>query len=670
MAGAADPWAQYVTSPQSIAPAQAPAADPWAQYVNGGIKAPISTFGSDALDAAQSLGSGLVKGAAETAMTPETLKRAGTGLVDWGLDKAEGGVRWALGMPALSPEEQQYRAEASANAPSVVMDKTLASGQDAARGMLTDNLHAPTTLPGQYAQTIGEFVPGLAGGEGSLAARVVRQVLVPAVTSETAGQVAHQVAPGLEPYARLAGGVAGSVGGAATQPSVAAIDGLTPQAASYMANNLSSPALLPQQMADLQKLGPTATMADVSPSWMGVARAAAARPDTRDTVVNTLTDRAAGANTRLGQDLNSALGPAQVPSQVAADITSAQKALGPSYDQAFQNARAVDTRPIADNLESAATNLRGPAQSAVQQVRSYLNIPGTDVLDPHPGALFQTRSAIDGLLKTEQNPQVVRQLSIARQQVDDALAASVPGIKNIDAQWQELARQKEALAQGSTVLDTGKTALWPQEFQVQQQANAVPAGTMVGPSASALRSQQGTRAELERIVGTTANDPAALRRAIQSEGDWNRAKMAGQFGQAPAQQVFDAVDREGKFANTANRVTAGSDTAMANRFGQFLDQQSVPKTVPLSANIVGMGLGAAQKLYGALRSAGAERNAGRYANQLGEASVSSGPAQAKLLRALMDYHTANAGVSPTRDALARALLTSGAASSVARGQGG
>jgi hypothetical protein len=74
-----------------------------------------------------------------------------------------------------------------------------------------------------------------------------------------------------------------------------------------------------------------------------------------------------------------------------------------------------------------------------------LNIPGTDQLDPHPGALLATRNAIDGMMANEANPQVIRQLTMARQAVDGELGKAVPGIKDVDAKFQELARQSDAL---------------------------------------------------------------------------------------------------------------------------------------------------------------------------------------------------------------------------------
>jgi len=68
--------------------------------------------------------------------------------------------------------------------------------------------YQPKTVAGDYAQTAAEFAPN-ALAPGSAAARVAR-VLVPAATSETAGQVTKGTKA--EPYARALGGLVGGVG--------------------------------------------------------------------------------------------------------------------------------------------------------------------------------------------------------------------------------------------------------------------------------------------------------------------------------------------------------------------------------------------------------------------------------------------------------------------------
>jgi hypothetical protein len=76
-------------------------------------------------------------------------------------------------------------------------------------------LYKPQTTTGEYVNTAIEMAPA-ALLPGTVAQRV-GQVAVPALTSETAGQVARRVAPAAEPAARLVGAVGGSVGASIAQ---------------------------------------------------------------------------------------------------------------------------------------------------------------------------------------------------------------------------------------------------------------------------------------------------------------------------------------------------------------------------------------------------------------------------------------------------------------------
>jgi filamentous hemagglutinin len=73
----------------------------------------------------------------------------------------------------------------------------------------TGPFYQPKTIVGDYAQTAGEFVPGaLLMPEGSLATNALRYGVLPAISSETAGQLTKGTAA--EPWARAAGGILGA----------------------------------------------------------------------------------------------------------------------------------------------------------------------------------------------------------------------------------------------------------------------------------------------------------------------------------------------------------------------------------------------------------------------------------------------------------------------------
>lgn len=81
-----------------------------------------------------------------------------------------------------------------------------ASGIQKSVEAVTGPFHQPQTTAGEYAETVGSFLPAVVGGEGSLGARLLRMVAAPAAASETAGQITKGTAA--EPYARIAGAVA------------------------------------------------------------------------------------------------------------------------------------------------------------------------------------------------------------------------------------------------------------------------------------------------------------------------------------------------------------------------------------------------------------------------------------------------------------------------------
>jgi hypothetical protein len=81
----------------------------------------------------------------------------------------------------------------------------------------TGPFYQPKTIPGQYASTLAEFAPGMViPGGGGIGARVFNTV-VPAIASETAGQLTSGTP--IEPYARFAAGmVAGPAAGKLVTP--------------------------------------------------------------------------------------------------------------------------------------------------------------------------------------------------------------------------------------------------------------------------------------------------------------------------------------------------------------------------------------------------------------------------------------------------------------------
>jgi hypothetical protein len=156
---------------------------------------PVAEGPSVAADVAKSAGTGIVKGALGLAgMVPDISAAAHSAANKYLFDPL---LDATIGKPSNSEVERAF-------------DPNKALGSESLqRGLesVTGPLHKPQTTAGEFAQTAGEFAPGLLGGGEGLMARLAKQVAAPAIASETAGQATKGTAA--EPYARVAGAVAG-----------------------------------------------------------------------------------------------------------------------------------------------------------------------------------------------------------------------------------------------------------------------------------------------------------------------------------------------------------------------------------------------------------------------------------------------------------------------------
>nr|WP_156935563.1 MULTISPECIES: hypothetical protein [unclassified Mesorhizobium] len=346
-------------------PAATPAADgPWTKYaapaapaggnnieslIRGTEQAPASM--STAKDVGLSFGSGIPRGLAETAMFPITLSRTVEGAGNWLYNKAEDGVRYAIGADPLSDEELARRAEPMG------VNGYLYGAQDRTREIMDAVLHKPETTSGKYAGTIGEFVaPGgipskaarLAATGREVAQRVgedlVGNVLVPAVASEAAGQATEGTQ--YEGLSRFLGALFGNAGTAAGR-AYNAPESVVRRATSEMTDADWRRALgLQDNTTGVRLTGPEAIAqatngASALPNLLrvvegsvdGRARTApffAARPAQVDTAVGNVLDQIAPQSTQP-----STLGP------------RAAEAAGNVIDQTRQGINA-QTRPLYD----------------------------------------------------------------------------------------------------------------------------------------------------------------------------------------------------------------------------------------------------------------------------------------------------------------------------------
>lgn len=208
----AGPWEKY--APQAEA-------GPWTKY---GSKEPAM---STTEDVARSAGSGARNVVESTLGMVGDLRELPRNIAMWGMEK--------LGAP---PEATERLRDAKLFPTMPGLDA--APTTEDIRNNVTDPLigdalkHEPQTIPGKFTQTGVEFLPAAFGNRASLFRRAA-QVAVPAASSETAGEIAHEIAPEYEPWVRAAAAIFGGGAVAATSPRTAAqtvsraVEGATPQ---------------------------------------------------------------------------------------------------------------------------------------------------------------------------------------------------------------------------------------------------------------------------------------------------------------------------------------------------------------------------------------------------------------------------------------------------------
>jgi hypothetical protein len=174
---------------------EAPKADSWDAFPEA---SPAKGAKDTAIDIGKSAGIGVARGAIGLAGIVGDL----TDLGAKGLEGASNFIADKTGM------ERYKRPEAGSVLENIPTTQSITKAVEG----VTGDFYKPETTAGEYARTIGEFVPAALAGPGGLARKTLMQAALPGVASEAAGQ-ATEGSP-IEPYARAAAGVAGGLTGA------------------------------------------------------------------------------------------------------------------------------------------------------------------------------------------------------------------------------------------------------------------------------------------------------------------------------------------------------------------------------------------------------------------------------------------------------------------------
>jgi hypothetical protein len=581
-------------------------------------------------------GGGLGNEMRRVGTTIDNLVRSGANGMTFGLaDKFAGGMDAVTGQaPSYDAGVKAQRARTEALPPAERLTGEIAGGLAGGVGLAKSGVTlAGRVGPGLFRRFLGYGVEGAGYGAAHGAGNTYSDNPADYVENAKKGATVGAMIGGALPVAGSAAGGAYRAAGAFLGPRV--------EGASSGASAMLRTAAMADEagMRNLPNMGDDAMLVDAGPAMLGLGQGAVTGTGSgRSKLVNALRERDANTVPRINQALDGAIGPAPRPSQIQADIDANVQRVIPEYNGPFDASRPVNTQAIADELDHAIQTLRGPAQQAIRRVREYLNVPRQEglersipsELDTSPFALFQTRQAIDTLLETEQSARVIAQLTRARALVDTELASAVPGIKQVDAKYAELMRQGEGLQRGSQVFDSGKTAVRPADLSDEMRAGALPQGEQVGPSAVPVRVRQGARAEIDRLVGTHANDLNALERKLGTPEDWNAQKFALIFGEGPHNKVAETLGNNRRFRQAYQDIVQNSQTAQ--RVGAAKAMEGTQGgNVPSDTTLTGLGLRALNAMSRAI--AGASTTATK--NEIGEILAAEGPEVQRIARELL-----------------------------------
>lgn len=545
-----------------------------------------------AKDVGASFGSGLVRGAGELAMLPVTLPRLMKQGIDWGMSQLPGAAKGPMQPNAI--------------------DGAIFGAQDQARGVMDQNLYAPQTTAGEYAKTVGEFIPGAVAAPGSILGNAFRFGVVPGVASETAGQLTKGTAA--EPWARAGAGIAAGVGMAVAQrPSSAqqAIEGMAggsiPRAELQAAD-----ALMAEAASRGVKLTPIEALNQVTNNKYP-----------RLAVAQRTVETSPGGAPAMGEMM------AQRPGQVQAAGQQAFDQLAPNPAGPQQTGIAV--RNAADatikDTQRAINDATRPAYQAAENVRIAPQDFARLQADPMFGQILSEIRSRPELNKTvahlpDDSVGVIDLVQrIFRERSQNAAAPGQASTSNTIAANFESSRAP--LVQAAEAATGGPTGPYATAKQAQEQLRGkylepltegrvgqMAGTTDVGVQTNALfppKPQAGSAPEVAAVVSQIAKkDPKAAidlvgqhARTVFAEATQNNASGPNQFGGGNFAAQIRGNAEQAASLEAAVRALPGGNTRW-DGFSKFLDVlEATGKRLPRGSDT-----NVNQQMTGALETGG------------------------------------------------------------------
>jgi hypothetical protein len=420
-------------------------------------------------------------------------------------------------------------------------------------------------------------------------------------------------------------------------------------AASRVASYLTDLGLSPADVqAELTRLGPSATIADVDPALTTKAAALAAKGGASTSILkNAFVARAEGADNRVGQAIDAALGPKpDLTATGDAIYAKAQAAASPFYTAARANPTQMDATPVLNEIDARlASGAVGGTKTNLMKIKDFLtaekaDIPGPDgqrismaipKSDPH--SLLAVRQELDDMIaKAPQNPDTtgaknaVGALNDMRGRIDDVLKSD-PNIAAGDAAFSQQMRLKDALNQGTELFTKGVRL---EDFK-RALATATP------DEIDAMR--PGARVAIGDAFDTARQGTLSAARSMFGKATANRAKLDALFPNAG--DVFDKIAAEQTLRGNEQWIARNSKTAETTEALKEFDMHPPQSGSSILPAIAGYAIGGepgaaaavgAKSGFGAIKNALTEASRNRLMSDLASGLSATGPEQNMFLR--------------------------------------
>lgn len=341
---------------------------------------------------------------------------------------------------------------------------------------------------------------------------------------------------------------------------------------------------LPTVRAELERLGPNATIADLGENLSATARGATARTGSARTIAsNLLNDRQTGQQSRLlsaagGEDFDVG----DFKASFARAMTQRQSQAAPLYEKAY-----ATSMQMTDQLKAL---IKRPAlKNALQRALTIVKDEG---------------------ITTNGEVGHVRVMDAAKQELDDQIGSALRNgerntarrllrIKNellaeVDAQVPEYKQARELFSSEASLRDAGSLGRSVLTTRVDMEAAEIAVEAMTEGERHAFR-MGAIRGLIDKLEGTPETRNAAGK-LVESVRARDLLKMAFP-DQAALDRFIRTAEAESQFSFTRNRVMGGSPTARIQEDVRALDQGSgVLAAMAQGRDAVGVGLQLLKKM--------------------------------------------------------------------------